>query len=60
MYPATDPPPGLIVVPLSKAVLLLTEREYLAGLRRGKVWRRKTSLAARQGEPTHGDREAPA
>ena len=32
----TDLPPGLIAVPLGKAcVLLLTEPEYLAGIRRG-------------------------
>ena len=44
-----DPPPGLIPVPLGKAyLLLLTEREYLAGIRRGKWWRRATANAKRE------------
>lgn len=42
-----DPPPGLIPVPLKGAILLLTEPEYLAGLRRGKAWRRRVALASR-------------
>jgi len=37
MRQPSDPPPGLIPVPLGKqCLLLLTEREYLAGHRRGK------------------------
>ena len=46
-----DPPPDLIPVPLGKAcLLLLTAQEYLAGIRRGKAWRR--TLAAAQRERT--------
>ena len=45
---AMDPPPGLIPVPLGKAcLLLLTEREYLDGVRRGKWWLRVTANARR-------------
>ena len=41
-----DPPPGPIPVPLGKAwLLLLTEREYLAGIRRRKAWRRRQAEA---------------
>jgi len=33
-------PPGLLAVPLAKSfALLLTEREFTAGFRRGKWWR---------------------
>ena len=32
----TDPPPGLIPVPVKGAVLLLTERELTAGSKRVK------------------------
>ena len=48
----TDPPPGLIPVPLKGAVLLLTEAEYLAGIRRGKGWRRRRAMQERAGMPT--------
>jgi hypothetical protein len=46
---AMDPPTGLIAVPLGKGgvLLLLTEREYLAGIRRGKLWRRAQAASAR-------------
>ena len=37
MTRTTDPPPGLIPVPLKGAVLLLTQAEYLAGFQRGKM-----------------------
>ena len=43
----TDPPPGLIPVPLKGAVLLLTQAEYLAGIRRGKCWRRQRVMEQR-------------
>jgi hypothetical protein len=43
----TEAPPGLIRVPLKGAVLLLTEPEYLAGIRRGKAWRRQVARGKR-------------
>jgi hypothetical protein len=39
-----DPSPGLIPVPLKGTVLLLTQAEYLAGIRRGKWWRRRVAM----------------
>ena len=48
MKAPTDPPPGLIAVPVPKAVLLLTPAEYRAGIRRGKWWRRRTELERRK------------
>lgn len=42
-----DAPPGLVPVPLKGAVLLLTAPEYLAGIRRGKWWRRRLALLQR-------------
>jgi hypothetical protein len=49
-----EPPPGLIPVEVGKGcVLLLTEGEYLAGLRRGKQLRRREALARR----TKGEHE---
>jgi hypothetical protein len=48
MRPQTDPPAGLIPVPLGKGcLLLLTEPEFVAGIRRGKSWRRRLALASR-------------
>jgi hypothetical protein len=44
----TEPPPGVIAVPLTKECLvLLTEREYVAGIRRGKWWRRRAAMERR-------------
>ena len=44
-----DPPPGLIPVPLGKGcLLLLTEREFLARVKRGKWWRRSEAVLGRQ------------
>jgi len=49
MKQPSDPPPGLIPVPLGKqCLLLLTEREYLAGILRGKLWRRTRAASARE------------
>ena len=50
----TEPPPGVIAVPLTKECLvLLTEREYVAGIRRGKWWRRRAAMERRgQAAPT--------
>lgn len=46
--PLADPPPGLIAVPLGKAcLLLLTQAEFRAGVKRGKTWRRREALAER-------------
>lgn len=41
MHPPTDPPPGLVVVPLKGVVLVIPERVYVAGLRLGKTLRRR-------------------
>ena len=44
-----DPPDGLLVIPLAKScILLLTPKEYLAGIRRGKWWKRRQAELARQ------------
>jgi len=46
--PPSDPPAGLIRVDLGKGcILLLTQGEYLSGLRRGKFYRRAQALAGR-------------
>ena len=46
--PRSEPPAGLIPVAVGKAcVLLLTSAEFTAGLKRGKVWRRRVALAKR-------------
>jgi hypothetical protein len=42
-----DAPLGLIAVPVPKAVLLLTEAEYVGGSRRGK-WPKRTQGEARR------------
>ncbi len=45
----SDPPLGLIRVPLPKGCgLLLTEREFVAGIRRGKWWRRREAMVRRE------------
>jgi len=44
----TDPPPGLITVPVPKAVLLLTHAEYVRGLKRGEWWKRTQAQAKRE------------
>jgi len=48
---AQDAPPGFVHIALGKGQcqLLLTEAEYLRGLRRGKWWRRRDALAKRTG-----------
>jgi hypothetical protein len=46
----TDPPPGLIPIPLKGAVLLLTQAEFTAGVRRGKWWRRRMAMLRRGGQ----------
>jgi hypothetical protein len=51
----TDPPPGLIPVSLKGAVLLLTEPEVLAGIRRGKTWRRRVARLQRAQTGLSGD-----
>ena len=57
MHPSNDlpelvpfePDDNLIVIPLAKSCsLVLTPREYLAGIRRGKWWRRRQAMLARQ------------
>ena len=55
-----DPPPGLISVPMNGAVLLLTQAEFTAGMRRGKWWRRRMAMERRteQRVPTATSTEA--
>jgi len=43
-----DPPSGLIAVPVSQAVLLLTEAEYGRGIRRGTWWTQIQAEAKRK------------
>ena len=50
-----DPPPGLIAVPVPKAVLLLTQTEYLAGIRRGKWWARLVGEQRREAHRQIGE-----
>jgi hypothetical protein len=50
MCPPTDPPPGLIPVPMKGAVLLLTQAEFIAGVRRGNWWRRQAAMERRDGD----------
>jgi hypothetical protein len=61
MRPPTDPPPGLIPVPMKGAVLLLTAAEFTAGVRRGKWWRRRVAMEHRTGQtvPTASSTEEP-
>jgi len=48
----TEARSDMIVVPLAKGcALLLTEPEYLAGIRRGKWWRRREAAAKRRPRP---------
>lgn len=44
----SDPPAGLIAVPMKGAVLLLTAKEFVAGVRRGKWWRRREAMLRRE------------
>jgi hypothetical protein len=43
----TDPPPGLMAVPVPKALLPLTYAEYVPGLLRGKWWKRRHAAVMR-------------
>jgi len=46
--PGRDTPQGYVSVPVGKScVLLLTDREYTQGLKRGKRWRRTQERMAR-------------
>jgi len=47
-----DLPTNMIVVEIPKAILLLTAHEYVAGLRRGKWWRRRQAMLARDASQT--------
>ena len=48
MNAPTDPPPGLIPVPMTGATLLLTAAEFTAGVRRGKWRRRRAAMERRE------------
>ena len=45
-----DLPTNMILVEIPKAILLLTAQEYVAGIRRGKWWRRRQAMLARQAD----------
>lgn len=47
---AIDPPPGFMAVPVGKGgcLLLLTDREYVQAIQRGKRFRRRAALAQRE------------
>ena len=50
---------GLIAIPLGKqCVLLLTQKEYETGIRRGKAVRRRESLAKRTSQPKKARRHS--
>ena len=58
MKPPTDAPPGFVAVPLKGAVLVISERVYVAGLKLGKTLRRREAEAPRSPttmERTHED-----
>ena len=50
MNPPTDPPPGLIAVPVPKAVLLLTQAAFVRGLKRRKWSKRMEGAFTREAE----------
>jgi hypothetical protein len=50
----TDPPPGLIPIPMKGAVLLFTTQEFMAAIRRGKQWRRRVAMERREPSPQGG------
>lgn len=48
---------GQVIIPLPKAVLVLTRAQFIEALRRGKAWRRREATQARQApkeEPPRG------
>ena len=58
MKPPTDAPPGFVAVPLKGAVLVISERVCVAGLKLGKTLRRREAKAPRSPttmERTHED-----
>jgi len=59
MMRAPDTPPaGLVAVPVGTGcILLLTEPEYVAGIKRGKRWRRALSLRRRSKPSTTGSHQ---
>ncbi len=52
-----DPPDELILVPILEACLLLTAREYVAGLRRGRWWKRRRAMLAREDKRNNSQQE---
>jgi hypothetical protein len=42
-----EPAGAWVVIDIPKAVVVLTRREFLAGLRRGKAYRRRQAFEAR-------------
>jgi hypothetical protein len=42
---------GLYILTLPKCILVLTKAEFIQALRRGKWWRRREALQARQALP---------
>lgn len=49
-----EPPSGLVAVQIPKALLLLTLDEYTRGIRRGKWWRRRQAMLAREATSAAG------
>jgi hypothetical protein len=41
---------GQVIVTLPKAVLVMSQAEFVAALKKGKAWRRAQDLARRQAE----------
>jgi hypothetical protein len=38
---------GQVIIPLPKAVLVMSKAQFIEALRRGKAWRRRQALQAR-------------
>jgi hypothetical protein len=41
---------GWVLIDIPKALVVLTRREFIAGLKRGKAWKRRQALKVRQAE----------
>jgi hypothetical protein len=39
---------GVVLIQIPKALVVLTREEFIAALQRGKAWRRREALEARQ------------
>ena len=59
MEPTINLPPGLIAVPVPRAVLLLTYTEYVRGLKRGEWWKPMQAAVKREADAVTLDTRAP-